>query len=351
MSNRTNKDAGAREERHAGRKALRTARKAERKKRGTGEFVGLCILVFIAAAGFGVASRLLISPSWASKYTVKWSDELGTRLVDLPYGDGEAQKFDLYLPADSSRENYGLVVYLHPGGFTSGDKSGDADTLSWLCAKGYVAAGINYTLFSEDHPEANVRTQADEIKAAMPYVVQAAEDAGYHVNKMAVAGGSAGGCLALIYAYRDAATSPVPVTMAFEAVGPSSFYPEDWSCYGFDQPGTEEAAAGLFSTMCGTTITPDMFGTAAYDEAVKPASALLWVDDQTVPTVMAYGKYDKVQPFAASVRLDAALTEHGVPHKYLVAEHSGHGLQNDDDVYAEYMEKVEEYLDRYLPVE
>ena len=32
-------------------------------------------------------------------------------------------------------------------------------------------------------------------------------------------------------------------------------------------------------------------------------------------------------------------------------EHSGHGLQNDNKVYAEYMETVEDYLDRYLPVE
>ena len=41
------------------------------------------------------------------------------------YGEGEAQKFDLYLPADRSKTTYGLVVYLHAGGFTSGDKKDD----------------------------------------------------------------------------------------------------------------------------------------------------------------------------------------------------------------------------------
>lgn len=85
----------------------------------------------------------------------------------------------------------------------------------------------------------------------MPYVVEAADKAGCHASMMAVAGGSAGGCPALIYAYRDAATSPVPVAMVFEAAGPSRFYPEDWRCCGFDQSGFEEAAAGLLSTMCG----------------------------------------------------------------------------------------------------
>lgn len=38
--------------------------------------------------------------------------------VDLPYGEGEANRFDLYLPKDNTRETYGLAVYLHAGGFT-----------------------------------------------------------------------------------------------------------------------------------------------------------------------------------------------------------------------------------------
>ena len=57
-----------------------------------------------------------------------------------------------------------------------------------------------------------------------------------------------------------------------------------------------------------------------------------------------------MQPYLASVRLDKALTEYGVPHDYIVCEHSGHGLQNDNEQYIEYMRKLVEYLDTYLPV-
>ena len=59
--------------------------------------------------------------------------------------------------------------------------------------------------------------------------------------------------------------------------------------YGFDKDTAEarEGAAGLFSVMCGAALTPDMFGTPEYDEAVKPVSALLWVDENTVPSLMA----------------------------------------------------------------
>lgn len=83
------------------------------------------------------------------------------------------------VPADNHKESYGLIVYLHTGGFTSGNKSGDAEMLKYLCAKGYVTAGINYTLFGEEHPEANVYTQSQEIKESIPAVVKEAEKMGY----------------------------------------------------------------------------------------------------------------------------------------------------------------------------
>ena len=57
-----------------------------------------------------------------------------------------------------------------------------------------------------------------------------------------------------------------------------------------------------------------------------------------------------MQGFDGSVRLDKALTAHNVPHDYIVLEHSGHGLQNDDKEAHLYSQKIEEYLDTYLPM-
>lgn len=89
---------------------------------------------------------------------VEWNDEVGTVYTDLSYGQGSANKFDLYVPTDNTKGTYGLVVYLHAGGFTAGDKSGDAEILKWFCARGYVAAGVNYTLFGEENPQASIYT-------------------------------------------------------------------------------------------------------------------------------------------------------------------------------------------------
>ncbi|MCM1026754.1 MAG: alpha/beta hydrolase [Roseburia sp.] len=321
------------------------------KKKGGVLWAFLYIAAFLAAFGTGVVSKTL-PRSWAKDYTVVWDNSVGTVYQDIPYGEAESNKFDLYIPADNEKESYGLVVYLHAGGFTTGDKADDREMLEWLCSKGYVAAGVNYTLRDETHPETSVYSQSMEIKESIPVVIAEAEKRGYSIEEMAVSGGSAGHCLAMLYAYRDAADSPVPVRMVFGAVGPSCFYPEDWGCYGLDQgtPESDQAAAGLFGIMAGKEISPDLFGTPEYDEAIKDISALLWVDDNSVPSLMAYGKYDRVQGFNGSVRLDEALTAHNIPHDYIVLEHSGHGLQNDDKEAHLYSQKVEEYLDKYMPV-
>ena len=240
------------------------------------------------------------------------------------------------------------MVYLHAGGFTSGDKSEDKSTLAWLCCKGYVAAGINYTLTSAEHLDASVLSQSHEIKAAIPIVVAEAAKAGYPVDRMTIAGGSAGHALAMIYAYRDGKEAPVPVVFTYGAVGPSCFYQEDWGIFGLDQ--NDAACAALFSLMAGVQITEEEIRDGYYLEKVKPIAAAEWVCNNPVPTVVAYGTHDRMQPFLASLRLRAALEANNVDYKYFELPHSGHGLQNDNALSRQWMEAVVEYLSRYMPL-
>lgn len=311
----------------------------------------LGILLFILAFGAGLVSRQVVKPAWTTTYAVKWSDELGTLKTDLAYGDGEANKFDLYLPKEAGRDSYGLVVYLHAGGFTMGDKADDRDTLSWLTSKGYVAAGINYTLATDDNG-ISVYDQSQEIKAAVPKVIEAAKAAGYPIDKMVMAGGSAGHALAMIYSYRDGKEAPVPLVFTYGAVGPSSFYVEDWGIFGLgqDTDQSHQAGAHLFGKMAGQDITADEIADGSYRDKVKAISAADWVSQNPVPTIAAYGAHDRVQPFAASKRLEQALKNSGADYQYLVLPHSGHAIQNDDKIAQAYYEAVEEYLAKYLPV-
>ena len=317
-----------------------------------GAFVALCIGAFVVSSVASAIVKVAVKPEWAKKYEVQWNDSIGILKSDISYGEKEANKFDLYLPADNKKENYGLVIYLHAGGFTSGDKTDDKSTLAWLCSKGYVAAGINYTLRTDEN-NSSVLLQSHEIKEAVPKVLEVAQEAGYHINKMTMAGGSAGHALAMIYTYRDGKEAPVPLVFSYGAVGPSCFYKEDWGIFGLDQDTDEslEAAAGLFGIMGGVELTKEEMKNGSYHEKMKPISAAEWVSNNPVPTVVAYGACDRVQPFLASKRLKNALEENHVDYKYYVLEHSGHGLQNDSDISKQWMESVEEYLDKYMPVE
>ena len=320
----------------------------QKKKRGTHKvlwgfiYATTFLVVFIISA----MVKMTHDP-FRGAYKTDWSESVGTIHADIPYGEGAANKFDLYVPANNTRENYGLAVYLHAGGFTSGDKSDDADMLKWLCSKGYVAAGVNYTLRTDTNT-ASVLSQSNEIKAAVPKVIEAAEQLGYSIDKMTIAGGSAGHALAMIYAYRDASEAPVPVVLTFGAVGPASFYQEDWGVYGLDR--NDEACAGMFSVMAGVGITPEEIRDGSYLEKVRPISASMWIDENSAPSVVAYGTHDKVQPWLASLRLKTALEENGVDFRYFELPHSGHGLQNDTAIAKQWMDAIVEYLDRYMPV-
>ncbi len=88
---------------------------SEKRENKRGMFIFLCILAFIIAMVFGVVSKSY--RPWAKEYKVEWSDSIGKIYTDISYGEKEVNKFDLYVPSNSSKTNYGLVVYLHAGGY------------------------------------------------------------------------------------------------------------------------------------------------------------------------------------------------------------------------------------------
>lgn len=284
---------------------------------------------------------------------LKWDESVGTVYTDLPYADGDQNKFDLYVPADHSRQSYGLVLYIHAGGFTTGDKADDASLAHYFVSKGYVAATINYTLQAEEHPS-NVYKISLEIKQGVAAIKEEAARRGYNLDAMIVAGGSAGGALAMIYGYRDYHESPIPVKAVMQMVGPAAFEPAGWfggkdSDYHADEGA--KAAAYFVSIMTGDYITPEMIRSGEYKENLKKISPYAHVTKDTVPTLIAYGTLDKLVPIALSKYLLDALEQNGVTYDYIEFPRSGHGLNRDPEQAELLFKKINEYLDRYLPID
>ncbi|MDB5523898.1 MAG: esterase/lipase-like protein [Rhizobium sp.] len=115
--------------------------------------------------------------------------------VDVPYGLDEAQKYDVYLP--DSRANAPVIVMIHGGGWTSGDKA-DADVAAakagyWV-AKGYVFVSINYRLLPKKDP----LIQAADVALAIASIQKNAPNWDVDKNKLILMGTGAGGHLAAL---------------------------------------------------------------------------------------------------------------------------------------------------------
>ena len=79
--------------------------------------------VFLLAFGVGFSVSVFRQPALL---TVDKNAPPPIIKSELPYDTGEKHTFDLYLP-NTKKPAYGLVVYLHAGGFTAGDKTDDAE--------------------------------------------------------------------------------------------------------------------------------------------------------------------------------------------------------------------------------
>ena len=84
------------------------------KRKGRVMWGVIYVTAFIAAFVLSAVIKVVWNPL-NGKYSVQWDDSVGTIYTDLSYGERAANKFDLYVPADGSRDRYGLVVYLHAG--------------------------------------------------------------------------------------------------------------------------------------------------------------------------------------------------------------------------------------------
>ncbi len=104
---------------------------------------------------------------------------------------------------------------------------------------------------------------------------------------MATSGQSAGGCLAMLYAYSHADDSPIPVKFVFQQTGPASFHAEDWSGIGSsseteltDDELNEIAKAA--SGWSGEDITAQKLADGSYRSYIDAISPMMLVNESTM---------------------------------------------------------------------
>jgi acetyl esterase/lipase len=229
------------------------------------------------------------------------------RLSNLAFLPADrSERLDLYVQyAREPKVRRPGVLFIHGGGFTAGDKAEyrSASVSADLARAGYVVVSCNYVLGAKDKPGVWPRNIAD-CRDAVRWMRANAEALGLDPDRIAVAGGSAGGYLALMVGLSDDKTGPggdpsakhsAKVSAVVDMYGVVNF-----SKYGKGVvPGVsaEGQAAYLPENQC---------------DAKDPAVLIL------------HGTADTTVDIAQSDAMAKALRAAKVPHEYIVVDGAPH---------------------------
>ncbi len=131
---------------------------------------------------------------------------------DIAYDNKARTQFDIWLPNSSTPT--GLVIYVHGGGFTSGDKDfvyttqsgGEWDfptDIRFLLQNNIAVATIRYTYLNNIGETDGVKKPMSDVRRALQYIRNRANDFNINKSKIVLAGNSAGASASLWIAFNN----------------------------------------------------------------------------------------------------------------------------------------------------
>ena len=272
---------------------------------------------------------------------------LDASFANYDYGTQSAlQKMDIYLPSNKGDVN--VVLNIHGGGWSTGDKAYDANLCRQAAKLGYVAASMNYRMI-RPFPylplwlqPVNYKDMLDDIGSAIASLKAKLFEEGYTTKKLAITGWSAGGHLTLLYGYSRYQQSSTPIAFLDAYCSPTNFLDTEYINI------RDKAAFALLSALAGKKIIyQDVLNRSP---VLRDMSPLYSVIPGAPPTLMRYGAQDKWIPLSHGTAIKDALDVANVRNDLFIYPNSGHELDNtsDAEVYESYVAKLQEYLSAYF---
>lgn len=236
------------------------------------------------------------------------------------------EKLDVYLPAARpAGMRSPALVWIHGGGWMGGTKNEARanNVCSTLARAGYVAVSIDYRLGAGAWP-----TNLHDCKNAVRFLRARAAQYGIDPARIAVAGGSAGGHLALMVALTGDLAELEPAGSATPYPGLSSAVRCGINFYGITdvpgwrvkpRPGAPAESAGLRDS------TAKVYGVDSNDAPVlRLASPITHVRKSSVPLLTLHGRSDETVLLEQAETLDRVARERGAAHELIVLDGIGH---------------------------
>ncbi len=224
----------------------------------------------------------------------------------------------------SDRPKAPVLFVIHGGGWCGGDALEDMEAFApmaeALLAEGWAAATVDYRLTGPDR-EIRFEDLFSDVLDGLAYLCAHAEEYGADPQRVVVAGGSAGGHLALMTGLAAQAFRPgfpARVRLIVDLCGPADLL--DLSDY-IDSPYLDDAK-GMLTMLTG--VPPTAPQAAVY----RRVSPYFYVAPQSPPILMVHGTVDTLAPFSQSQKLAARCLEAGVPYCLLPITYAWHDFQS-----------------------
>ncbi len=250
--------------------------------------------------------------------------------LNVAYGNHASQKMDVYLPQGRTTAATKVLIMIHGGGWTQGDKAdfnAYVDTLKRRLP-GYAIFNINYRLATGSAHF--FPTQEEDVKSAIEFIYAKRDE--YKISgKFVLLGASAGGHLSLLHAYKY--STPVPIQAVVDFFGPTELV----SLY--NNPPNPLIPLLLIQVTGGIPTT--------HLTLYQQSGPLNFVNAQSPPTIILQGGADIVVPPFQSTLLRDKLQTFGVAHQFVYYATENHGWSGANLVDS--FDKIQAFLAAHVP--
>jgi acetyl esterase/lipase len=221
------------------------------------------------------------------------------------YGNNIRNVMDIYLSKNRTNDTK-TIIFIHGGGWKAGDKSDFKYFASFFSDSGINTITMNYR-YADASNEIDYNEILADIGKAISFIKSNSKKYGSNFNEITLFGASAGGHLALLYAYKCGNIKSV-ISLA----GPTDFNDE-----------------AILSINGMPELVNNVVGNSSYEKRSE-ASPITHVNNTT--TLLYHGKLDTIVPYSQSEKLFKKISALNPENKLTLFANCGHEF-NDENIF------------------